>query len=77
MSEAIDMDRVNLERSLHTIVQQEVPVSPKEFVLYSFFEGRKQAAARCINEQLSEVVYEQMLNYIEYCNSKIKLYLAL
>lgn len=77
MSEAIDMDRVNLERSLHTIVQQEVPVSPKEFVLYSFFEGRKQAATRCLNEQLSEVVYEQMLNYIEYCNSKIKLYLAL
>lgn len=77
MSEAINWDRVNLERSLHTIAQQEVPVLSKDFTLYSFFEGRKQAATRCINEQLSEVVYEQMLNYIEYCNSKIKLYLAL
>ena len=76
MSESINMPRVYLERSLHDIAYQEIPVLPTVPV-YRIFVERKKVAARYLNEVLSEIVQEQLLNYIEYCNEQIKKYLAL
>jgi hypothetical protein len=65
-----------LERSLHNISQQEVPVLTTN-PCYIFFLQRKMAAAKYLNEPVSEVGKEELLHYIEHCNEQIKKYLAL
>jgi hypothetical protein len=76
MSESVNMQRMYLERSLHTITQQEVPVLPTN-PSYMLFVQRKVAAIKYLNERLSEVGQEELLHYIEHCNEQIKKYLAL
>jgi hypothetical protein len=65
-----------LERSLFNITQQEVPVLSTN-PAYMFFVQRKAAADNYLNERLSEVEQERLLNYVEYCNEQIKKVLAL
>ena len=76
MSESVNMQRISLERSLHTITQQEVPVLSTN-PAYMFFVQRKVAATKYLNERLSEVGQEELLHYIEHCNEQIKKVLAL
>ena len=76
MSESINMQRMYLERSLFNITQQEVPVLPTN-PAYMFFAHSKTAADNYLNERLSEVEQEKLINYIEYCNEQIKKVLAL
>jgi hypothetical protein len=65
-----------LERSLHNITQQEVPVLSTN-PAHMLFVKRKAAASKYLNERLSEVGQEELLHYIEHCNEQIKKYLAL
>jgi hypothetical protein len=67
---------MHLERSLHNISQQEVPVLTTN-PCYIFFLQRKMATAKYLNEPVSEVGKEELLHYIEHCNEQIKKYLAL
>ena len=76
MSESINMQRIYLERSLHSITQQEVPVLPTN-PAYMLFVQRKAAATKYLNERLSEVGQEELLHYIEHCNELIKKVLGL
>jgi hypothetical protein len=76
MSESVNLQRMYLERSLHNISQQEVPVLTTN-PCYIFFLQRKMAAAKYLNEPVSEVGKEELLHYIEHCNEQIKKYLAL
>lgn len=76
MSELSNMQRFNLQRSLPTISNQEIPILETSPV-YMFFLGRKVAATKYLSEKLSVVGEEELLNYIEYCNEIIKKYLAL
>ncbi len=76
MSESINMQRIYLERSLHNITQQEVPVTATN-PTHMLFVQRKVAAIKYLNERLSEVAQEELLHYIEHCNEQIKKYLAL
>jgi hypothetical protein len=76
MSESINMQRMYLERSLHNITQQEVPVLSTN-PAYMLFVQRKIAASKYLNEMLSEVGKEELLHYIEHCNEQIKKVLAL
>ena len=76
MSESVNMQRMYLERSLHNITQQEVPVISTN-PTYMLFVQRKVAAIKYLNERLSEVGQEELLHYIEHCNGQIKKYLAL
>ena len=76
MSESVNIQRIYLERSLHNITQQEVPVLPTN-IAYMLFVQRKVAAIKYLNERLSEVGQEELLHYIEHCNEQIKKVLAL
>lgn len=76
MNESANIQRIYLERSLHSITQQEVPVLSTN-PAYMFFVQRKVAAIKYLNERLSEVGQEELLHYIEHCNEQIKKYLAL
>ena len=76
MSESINMQRIYLERSLHNITQQEVPVLSTN-PAYMLFVQRKAAATKYLNERLSEVGQEELLHYIEHCNELIKKVLGL
>ena len=76
MSESINMQRKYLERSLHNIAQQEIPVLSTN-PSFMFFVQRKVAATKYLNERLSEIGQEELLHYIEYCNEQIKKVLAL
>jgi len=76
MSESVNMQRMYLERSLHNISQQEVPVLTTN-PCYMLFSQRKIAATKYLNELISEVGKEELLHYIEHCNEQIKKYLVL
>ena len=76
MRESINMQRIYLERSLHNITQQEIPVLSTN-PAYMLFVQRKIAATKYLNERLSEVGKEELLRYIEHCNELIKKVLAL
>lgn len=71
MNESVNMRRMYLERSLHYITQQEIPVVYTD-PAYMLFVQRKIAASKYLNEILSEVGKEELLHYIEYCNEQIK-----
>lgn len=76
MSESVNMQRLYLERSLHNITQQEIPVASTN-PSYMLFKQRRVAAIKYLDERLSETGQEELLRYIEHCNEQIKKVLAL
>jgi hypothetical protein len=76
MSESANMQRINLERSLFYITQQEIPV-PSTNPIYMFFIQRKASAINYYDETFSRMGKEELLDYVEYCNEQIKKYLLL
>lgn len=76
MSESLNMQRMYLERSLHNITQQEIPVASTN-PSYMLFKQRRVAAIKYLDERLSETGQEELLRYIEHCNEQIKKVLAL
>jgi len=76
MSESNLSHQIDLHRKINTIAQLEVPV-PITSPAHSLFVQRQRAARKYLTERSSEVVQEELLHYIDYCNESIKKYLGL
>ncbi len=76
MSESNLSDQINLHRKISTIAQLEVPV-PITSPTHSLFVQRQRAARKYLTERSSELVQQELIHYIDYCNESIKKYLGL
>lgn len=76
MSQSVNTHLLNIEKSLHIIALQEIPVLPTS-TAYKLFEVRKELAINILTMQLNPLEKDILVELIDSYNKNIRLVLGL